>query len=142
MHSGFSNFILEAEANWLRDRWSVGLGATLRLFRNDFQPSPGSQLLDFQECNWPEYSPVLLLNQLGPVTLSTVGNYSCSSPIFIFIPPAGGVGNNVYGAFIRKENNVEAFQRFNEPIAMVPGATPFKIRLIASTKSGSLFTHS
>jgi len=139
MHNVFGNKLLEDSCLWLVARWGTGTSATLRLFRNDLEPTPATEVAEFLEANWGGYTPISLLNQLAVPTLAQDGDWESTTAKFVFVPPAIGVGNRIYGCYITLGGFLEAAQRFVQPFDMVPGANALRIRVNPHVKSGSLF---
>lgn len=135
----FCNVELLAIGNWLRDRWNGSTGATLRLFRNDFEPGPESVQADFLEANFSGYTPQLLEGQLSDWSKIENGFYQSVATPKIFLPPATGPGNMIYGVFVLYGGEAVAANRFDEPLPMETGGSAFSVRLKINVKSESLF---
>jgi len=135
----FHDAELEAALTWLVDRWSAPTPAVLRLFRNDFQPSPATLAGSFLEANFVGYNPVLLTDQLTVPAKVQDGFWESLSDLYAFTPPAAPPGNIIYGAYLTLDGVAVASARFDQPITMNPGFPPFRIRLRVSSKSESLF---
>jgi hypothetical protein len=134
-----SNPLLQEAAAWLKSRWESA-PAVLRLFRNDLEPTPASVAADFLEANYFPYQVVLL----GPggfsaPTMAADGDWEITTPVYTFPTANSAPGNRIYGAYITLNGAVEAAQRFDTPLDLIPGAAPFRIRVNPHIKSGSLF---
>jgi len=121
-------------------RWSAATPAVLRLFRNDYEPTPGSVAGDFVEANFDGYNPVLLTGELSAPALAAAGWYESISDLYTFGPPAVGPGNVIFGAYLTLLGVAIAATRFDAAITMEPGFPPFRLRLRVSAKSESLFS--
>jgi len=135
----FHDAELEQVLTWLVGRWSAPTPAVLRLFRNDFSPTPATLASAFMEANWTGYNPVLLTGQLSAPAKAADGFWESLSDLYRFDPPAAPPGNIVYGAYLTLLGVAVASTRFDAPITMNPGFPAFKIRLRVSSKSESLF---
>lgn len=135
----FNDVALELSLSLLVGEWSGAPGAVLRLYRNDFEPSPASVAGDFMEANWATYNAVLLAGELTAPAKVAVGHWESVSNLYTFNPPAAPPGNVVYGPYVTLNGAVVACSRFDAPITMTPGFPPFRLRLRVQTKSESLF---
>lgn len=135
----FTNVELAEVLNFIVARYATTPGAVLRLFRNDFDPTPASVTADFMECNWDNYLDKLLLGELPAAAKVEDGHYESVSDPFPFFPPTTGSGNMVYGAYVTFDGITRAAERFAAPLPMVIGSPAFSVRLRLSSKSESLF---
>lgn len=121
------------------DLWGSLTPAVLRLFRNDFDPTPDSVAGDFMEANYAGYNAVLLGGELTAPAKVAAGWYESVSDQYLFPPPTVAPGNIVYGAWVTYLGDAVAAGRFAAPITMNIGSLPFKLRLRLTSKSESLF---
>jgi len=135
----FHDAELEAALTWLVNRWSAATPAVLRLFRNDFQPTPATLASSFMEANFAGYNPVLLTGELTPPAKVQDGFWESLSDLYEFTPPAAPPGNVIFGAYLTLAGVAVASGRFDQSITMNPGFPAFRIRLRVSSKSESLF---
>lgn len=133
---------LQDELQWRIDRWGGNPGATLRLFRNDLEPTPATNAGDVLEANFLGYSPVLLMGQLGAPTLIAAGEYESITPAFQFQPPASGPGNMIYGFYIYFGAQVVGISRFLEPVPLEIGGQLLSLRLRVRSVSESVYFES
>jgi len=123
----------------VRVDWAPDPRPTLRLFRNDFEPAPASEDVDFVEADWPGYTTFFLGGDLAAPLKAADGHWSCQSSQYEYQPPASGLGNTVYGWYVTRTGLVLAAQRFEVPLIMAPGSPPFRLQLLLYAKSESLF---
>lgn len=137
-HNIFCNVELFSVATFIRDRWNGVPGATFRLFRNDLEPDPSSEKLDFVECSFNGYVPQLLSADLSALVKIQDGWYQSVSSTFVYYPPLTGVGNIVYGSYVLFDGEVVACSRFPTPIPIEVGGVAVSVQLKLNVKSESL----
>lgn len=130
---------LEAVLTWLVGRWGGDPGATLRLFRNDLEPTPSTTLSAFLEANFLGYAPVLLAGDLTAPAKAETGVWESLSDLHTWFPPASGSGNMIFGAYVVFGGQAVASGRFGAAIPMEVGGVPLSVRLCVTTKSESFF---
>jgi hypothetical protein len=94
----------------------------LRLYGNDFVPTPASVLSNFTESNFTGYNAILLAGKFGPVTKVTDGEYETDSPVFVFVCTSGGP-QLVYGCYISDGANLITSINFGSPVTMQAGSS-------------------
>lgn len=130
---------LKAALTWLNNRWTGPPQVTVRLFRNDLEPTPANVQADFVEANYVNYNPILAAPFIfGPSKVAD-GHYEMSDSTYLYLAPPSGIGNLIYGAYLLFGGEVVAADRFPEAIPMQVGSAPFSLRLRVSIKSESIF---
>jgi hypothetical protein len=111
--------------NYLRtraesDRAYLNVSSWLRLFQNDFIPSPSSQFLDFIESTFPGYAPLGLVDAFGaPLKLSDGSFYlPCAPQEFT---PTNNATEKAYGFFLTVAGEVVMSGRFGVPAPIING---------------------
>lgn len=102
----------------------VGGGlTTLRLFRNDITPGPGTVIGDFTEANFSGYANGALANAAVAAALDG-SNRAVASWDQITFTKNGATGNTIYGYYVTDGGGDLCFaERFDGPIPMtVDGA--------------------
>jgi len=110
-----SNALLKDRAEKLRTLFNSD--HTMRIFANDFIPTPASVLADFTEASFTGYSPVPMLNKFKPPAKIKDGIYEIAAPGHVFLC-TGGPPQTVYGVYLSNGIDVQMFERFSKPIIM------------------------
>lgn len=110
---------------------------TLKLFKNDFNPLPGTTVDDLEECDFPGYEPASFPSDdmpLGAITDHVV--YSLLPYALNFTADASGFSEQIaYGYWIMDfDDNLLLAERFATPITVHPTDT-FSVQPKISNKT-------
>jgi hypothetical protein len=115
-----SNALLDARAGTLRTL--LNSSHTLRLFKNNFTPTPASILSAFTQADFTGYASVSLASQFGAQTKIVDGEYQINSGTYTFTW-TGGSDQTVYGWYIDDGTDVKFSQTFPSAILMTTGVS-------------------
>lgn len=115
-----SNAVLEQVAGGLRA--SLNWGHVLRLYVNDYEPTPASVLSDFAEATFPGYAEFDLTDQWEDVYKIVDGEYQFATPVIPFLSTGASV-EVVYGWFIVGGSKVKLSGRFLDSTLMSSGVS-------------------
>jgi len=102
-------------------------GGKVKLFKNNFSPTPDSVAGDFTECDFSGYAPINM-SAFGTAYIDSIsGQYVADSVAKTFLATSASpfVANTVYGYFITDGTglNLLGFEKFATPIPVaVPAA--------------------
>jgi hypothetical protein len=117
-----SNLLVQQSANWLYG--VLGNFCHLKLFKNNFVPTPASVLTDFAEATFPGYFEISLLGQFANPVLLTNGLCQIQMVSQSFTIGAPGL-ETIYGAYLEQFGQVLLSWNFDTPIdTSTPGAIP------------------
>lgn len=104
-----------------------GGGHKLKLFANNFLPTPASPIASFVEATFQGYLGVDLTNQFGAAAKVQDGQYQTSTPFFTF-NCTGGAGQQIFGWWVDDGANMKLAQSFDAPITITPGS-PYQLQI-------------
>jgi hypothetical protein len=110
-----SNYFLSARATTLQTL--LNSGQTLRLFQNNFSPTPASVLASFTEASYSGYAGLSLSAAFGAPTKIVDGEYQIASANQTFNGPASG-SQVVYGWYVSDGTGVQFSGLFSSPVTM------------------------
>ena len=116
-----------ASNQWLSDRINqavtdINTGHVLRLFKNNFTPTPGSLYTDFVESTFGGYSTLSFTGSFATPVLIIPGEYQSSGPTWSF-SWASGPDEVCYGWWITKGTTWKLAQVLPSPFTFTSGAT-------------------
>lgn len=124
-----SNYLAATEANALLDLFFTR-NPTLRLFTNNFQPTPGTNVAQFSEASFAGYARKNLASVFNAPVKVQDGAYSITSDPFSFLPAASSP-TMVQGWYIQDINNWLFAAQFLTPEAVIDSVPiAFTIQLI------------
>ena len=96
-----SDWWVSEQAAWSRAK-QLAEGATLRLFSNNFTPTPASVVADFTEATFSSYNAVDLTGIWGAPTQVVAGDYLHVTSFAEFTSD-DGTGQQIYGWYITND---------------------------------------
>lgn len=120
-----SNALLLNRATSLRTL--LNSGHFLKLFRNNFLPTPADSLGSFVEADFGGYASVDLTGQFGAPLKVVDGEYQIATPAYTF-SCTGAPNNSVYGAYVTDGFDVKYSFVFAAPI-IVSNGTIFTVQI-------------
>lgn len=129
---------LELQINAVRTRFNAAAGSLLRLFKNNFTPTPESVIGDFVEADFDGYDDVDLEADWSEPTRVEAGHWMMETSEYQFDPPAMGDPQTIYGAYLVHDGEVVQSKRFANPIIMEVGGLPFRLRARYTQQSESI----
>ena len=94
----------------------------LRLYVNDFTPSPAStDPVVFIEATYPAYAQLALLGSWSAPLRVTPGVWQISSGPWTFATNGGGVAVTIHGWYLVRDTTVVMAERFPTPMVIQPG---------------------
>jgi hypothetical protein len=125
----------EALVQWL-DLIDFGGACRLRIFSNDFTPTPGSDLSTFTEANFDGYAAKDPTGTWGVPFKVLNGLYQSDGQIWTWTG-ATTANQTVYGWYIDDGTFVYLSRRFNAPILVLPDVV-FSVQIFPQTIATSL----
>lgn len=116
----YSNPLLLARSTSLQTL--LNSGHTLRLFVNNFIPTPSTPLSSFTEASFPGYAGISLAGQFAGPTLVQDGQYMLTTPVLTFAC-TGLPGQTIYGWYVDDGTNMVACQLLTTPFPITQGGT-------------------
>ncbi len=115
-----SNYHLNLQTAALRA--VLNIGHTLRLFKNNFTPTPANVLSDFTQADFVGYAGQSLNGVFAAQTKITDGEYQtqAASQTFAF---SSGSAQTVYGWYIDDGVGVRYSYHFDNPVNMTAGVS-------------------
>jgi len=129
-----SNAFLNDRAGALRTL--LNSSHTLRIFKNNFTPTPANVLADFTEATYTGYAGVSLAGDFAAQTKIQDGEYQTQSTSHTF-GPNSGTAQTVYGWYIDDGTNVKLSFKFDNPIT-VDATTTFSVQVNAQDWAKSI----
>lgn len=106
------------------DSIATGDGWNVRLFQNNYQPIPGTELSDFTEATFPGYGFIPINNaDWGAVVANdNVASSTYPEPLEYDALPAGFVQQTIYGYYVTTVDDDYVYcERFEVPVIIKPG---------------------
>lgn len=114
----YQETLLEAIATNLTVALPVDLGlsaGTIRLFTNDFQPTPNSLLVDFTEATFPGYAGVAMPTL--SVGLNSAGRWEMFGQSNAIFAQNGAGSETVHGWYVENAGGqMSVAERFDDPV--------------------------
>lgn len=126
-----SNVQLQAIMDYIRGTFLNTANSYVRLFKNNFTPTPASVFADFTECDFIGYAAVQINSKFGTPYKVIDGKYQTDSSAFTFTQTSGSA-QTAYGWYLTWYDGVTTTVRksgvFVSPLSFAPGAS-FNIQL-------------
>lgn len=120
-----SNALLVARAGTLATL--LNNGHKLKLYSNNYTPTPSSPITAFVECNFQGYLAADLTGAFGAPSFVVDGQYQISTGFFTYTC-SGGAGQTAYGWWIDDGTNLKMAQQFDTPVSITLGS-PYQLQV-------------
>lgn len=116
---------------------SSGDSSGMRLFKNDFEPQPGTNIGDFVEADFPGYVPQMVsaTDWGAPVVVAHIATSANETPCIFEASSSGFSSQKIYGYYIV---NVDDEYQWSESFAAPVEVTPdFILKVTARLKQAT-----
>lgn len=137
-----SDITIQDKTDYYRSLLLVSPYAVLRLFQNNFTPTPANVLSDFVEATFQGYASINLMGHLGAKSQIQAGEWHFFSDVFTYSAPLSGSPQTIYGWYVQypRLDGTHLFgsARFDAPVVMQVGGLPFSLQIEFMDSAGSL----